>query len=133
MMIFSLMSISYPPPISCSGNLRSVQRSDLLKILEKVPASPTEATPVVEAVLFNGAAAVNILKPNGACKTFAYYASQVYLPCIRTQLQTVERIDLVWDKYVSDSLESTTCSNRGQVVRRRVEPDINYQVTATHF
>ena len=41
---------------------------------------------------------------------------------IGSQLKTVERIDLVWDKYVSDSLESTTRSNRGQGVRRRVEP-----------
>ena len=92
------MRISYPPPIACFSNLRSVQRSDLLKILEKVPASLTEATPVVEALLVNGAAAVNILKPNRACKAFAYYASQVHLPYIRSQLKTVERIDLVWDK-----------------------------------
>ena len=118
------MRISCPPPISCFSNLRSVQRSDLLKILEKVPASPNEATPVVAALLVNGAAAVNILKPNGACKAFAYYASQVHLPYIRTQLQAMETTDLVWDKYVSDGLESTTRSSRGQGVRRRVEPDV---------
>ena len=87
-------------------------------------ASPSEATPVVAALLVNGAAAVNILKPNGACKAFAYYASQVHLPYIRTQLQAMERTDLVSDKYVSDGLESTTRSSRGQGVRRRVEPDV---------
>ena len=87
-----------------------------------MPASPTEATPVFEALLVDGAAFVNILKPNGAFKTFADYASQVYLPYVRRQLQTVERIDLVWDKHESDSLKSTTRTKRGQGVRPRVEP-----------
>ena len=69
---------SYPHSISCFGNLRSGQKSYLLKILEKVPGSPTEAMPVVEAILLaDGAAVVNILKPNRARKTFADYVSQV--------------------------------------------------------
>ena len=69
---------SYPPSISCFGNLRSGQKAYLVKILEKVPGSPTEAMPVVEAILLaDGAAVVNILKPNGARKTFADYVSQV--------------------------------------------------------
>jgi len=102
--------------------LRSGQKTDFLKILEKGPASPTEATRVFEALLVDGAAVVNILKPNGAFNTFADYASQVYLPYVRSQLQTVERIGLVWDTYESDSLKSTTGINRGQGGRRRVEP-----------
>ena len=113
---------SYPPSISCFGNLRSGQKTDLLRILEKGSASPTEATRVFEELLVDGAAIINILKPNGACKTFSDYASQVYLPYVRRQLQTVERIDLVWDKHESDSLKSTTRTKRGQGVRPRVEP-----------
>ena len=102
---------SYPPSIS----IICVQVRSHLKILE-VSGSPTEATPVVETLLVDGAAVVSILKPNGACETFADYASQVW--------QTMERTDLVWDKYVSDSLKSTNRSNRGQGVRRRVEPGV---------
>ena len=36
----------------------------------------------------------------------------------------MERIELVWDKYVSDSLKSTNRSIRGQGVRRRVESGV---------
>jgi len=45
----------------------------------------------------------------------------------------VERTDLVWDKYESDSLKSTTRINRGQGGRRRVEPGVKLPVDWNSF
>ena len=56
---------SYPPSISRFAYLCSGQKSDSLKILKKEPASPTEATPVVEALLVDGAADVNSSSQTG--------------------------------------------------------------------
>ncbi|KAL9978410.1 hypothetical protein ACROYT_G015923 [Oculina patagonica] len=82
------------------------------------------AAPLVEVLLIDGAALVNMLKPNGACKTFSDYVDQVYLPYVRNQLQTVNRIDIVFDKYLPDSLKHSARSNRGKGLRRRVEPGV---------
>ena len=39
---------------------------------------------------------------------------------ISSQLERVERVDIVWDVYIQDSLKSTTRQKRGKGVRRRV-------------
>ena len=42
--------------------------------------------------------------------------------CLISQLQPVKRLDIVWDRYITDSLKSETRSKRGKRIRRRVEP-----------
>ena len=59
------------------------------------------------------------LKP-AASKTFEEYVQQIFIPYMSTKLQTVSRLDLVWDTYVADSLKGSTRAKRGQGVRRRV-------------
>ena len=76
--------------------------------------------PTVDAVILDGAAIVNMLKP-GTAKTFSDYASQVFLPYITTQLHGAQRVDVVWDEYVHGSLKAYTRSTRGKGCRRRVE------------
>ena len=39
---------------------------------------------------------------------------------ISSQLERVERVDIVWDVYIQDSWKSTTRQKRGKGVRRRV-------------
>ena len=76
--------------------------------------------PTVDAVILDGAAIVNMLKP-GTAKTFSDYASQVFLPYITTQLHSAQRVDVVWDEYVHGSLKAYTRSTRGKGCRRCVE------------
>ena len=94
-------------------------KSDLLKCPENLTADPS-ITPTVEATLIHGAALVNILKPSGACKTFSDYANQVYMPYISNQLQRVQRVDIMWDRYIPNSLKAQTRDKRRSGVRRRV-------------
>ena len=49
-------------------------------------------------------------------------ATKVFLPYVSNHLQTVSRIDIVWDVYLKESLKSTTREKRGKGVRRRVAP-----------
>ena len=45
-----------------------------------------------------GAAIVNMIKPKNA-KNFAEYAENNLEPFLKSQLEDVERLDIVWDQY----------------------------------
>ena len=68
-----------------------------------------------------GAAIVNTLRP-GFAKTFSDYATHMFLLYTTSQLQHVNRLDVVWDEYIADSLKAETRTRRGKGTRRRVEP-----------
>ncbi|KAG0725800.1 hypothetical protein GWK47_037891 [Chionoecetes opilio] len=86
-----------------------------------VPVKEDLSTPRVQVNILDGAAIFNMLRPWTA-KTFQCYATYVFVPYVTSQLQHVERLDIVWDLYMADSLKADTCSKRGKRVRRRVEP-----------
>ena len=111
---------SFPPSISQHGNLRLGSKSDLLEVLENC-GSYAEEPKNMQVVILDGSAIVNMLKPV-ACQTFAEYAEKVFLKYLAKQLEAVDRLDIVWDIYVQDSLKSTTRSKRGKGSRRRVQP-----------
>ena len=109
---------AYPPSLSPLGKLRFSTKADLTDCLEKLCTSKGEA-PVIDVIILDGAAIINMLKPVGA-KTFQDYAMLVFLPYIKAQLAIVSRVDIIWDVYIPDSLKSTARENRGKGVRRRV-------------
>ena len=60
---------------------------------------------------------VNMLPP-GKCKTFKHYAEAVFLPyVINYRTQNVKRIDLVWDRYLENSLNQGSHEVRGTGTR----------------
>jgi len=76
-------------------------------------------TPVTTYIVLDGAAIVQMLKP-AASKTFeeyAHIAHQIFISYMSMKLQTVSRLDLVWDTYIADSLKGSTRAKRGQAVR----------------
>ena len=75
----------------------------------------------VNTIIIDAAAIVNMIKP-GVEKTFAGYAEKSFLPFIEAQLRHADRVDIVWDKYIENSLKAITRSHRGTGVRRRVAP-----------
>ena len=54
--------------------------------------------------------------------TFQDYSNSVFLPYIFGQLQSVRRLDIVWDVYLADSLKAGTKSKRSEGQRRKVLP-----------
>ena len=111
----------YPPSISDFGELKLPVKSDLLDCLEHlVPSSKT--SPLVDVKIFDGAVLVHMLRPSG-CKTFGDYNEKIVQPYIESQLQTVSRIDVVWDRYIHNSLKQSTREKRaqsGKTQRQRV-------------
>ena len=95
----------YPPSLSQLGKLRFGTKADLTDCLEKLCTSKGEA-PVIDVIILDGAAIINVLKPVGA-KTFQDYDMLLFLPYIKAQLARVTRVDIIWDVYIPDSLKST--------------------------
>ena len=58
-------------------------------------------------LVLDGAAVVQMLNP-GTAKTFQEYANNVFSSYVSSQLATTQRVDLVWDVYIADSLKSST-------------------------
>ena len=63
---------------------------------------------------------INMLQPD-TTKTCHDYATDVFLSYIASHLQHVTRLDIVWDKYVPESLKADTRSKRRKGVRRHDE------------
>ena len=111
---------AYPPSISDGSNLYQGTKSDLLTCLKEVSELHPD-TPAVTSLIVDGAVIVQMLKPNTA-KNFSEYATNIFIPYIRSQVQkfNVSRLDLVWDRYIPDSLKSITRAKRGCGARRHV-------------
>jgi glutaredoxin-related protein len=72
-----------------------------------------------EVMIIEGSVMVHILTPDG-CKTFDDYANKKFLPYILTELQYVQRLDVIRDVYQQDSLKNSTRERRGKGKTRRV-------------
>ena len=63
-----------------------------------------------------------MLKPSSV-KTFNDYAHVIFIPYRSRKFETVFRLDLVWDRYLSESLKAATRAKRGTGIQRRVVGD----------
>lgn len=114
---------SAPPSLSDGGKLRFTVKADLLKCLDTVSPPIKHILLDDSAVILDGAALVQMLKP-GSVKTFGDYAAAVFLPFITAQFRTACRVDIVWDRYDSNSLKMTAREARGVGIRRHVACDV---------
>ena len=71
----------------------------------------------------NGAVCVQMLKPQ-FCKTFQEYSEKVFLLHITKSLENVQRVDLVLDEYIPNTLKARMREKRGTGARRRVLPSV---------
>ncbi|KAJ8037920.1 hypothetical protein HOLleu_18862 [Holothuria leucospilota] len=104
------------------GCLRTVTKSDLMPCLENLASVKEDLSTLrVQVNILDGAGIINMLQP-GTAKTFQGYATGVFVPYVKSQLQHADRQDIFWDLYMADSLKADTRSKRKKEVRRRVEP-----------
>lgn len=113
---------SQPPSLSHEGHIRLGTKSDIVGVLESLLESTFERNLNVDAVVYDGAALVNILQPK-TCKTFFQYATEIFCPFILKQVTEMKctRVDVVWDSYHKDSLKAYTQTIRGEGTRRQVK------------
>ena len=106
------------PALFDGESLHLGTNSDLLKCFEEFSRAQSEV-PDTTCLVLDGAVVVQMLKPAEA-KNFEDYAQDVFVPYMSSKLQTASRLDLVWDRYIADSLKGSVRSKRGKLVCRRV-------------
>lgn len=116
---FSHENQPHPPSLADFGELRtSGTKSDLLKKLEDAleNAQPKENR---EGRIFDGGALIHMLTPK-CVHTFAEFATMVFLPFLRRELEKTGRIDVLWDRYLPDSIKNSTRIKKGSGIRVKV-------------
>ena len=109
---------SFPPSLSDYGKLHlPSKKSDLLECIN--PSQDEESPVQFDCKILDGAVTVHSL-PTSAVTTFDDYADKIFIPYMKTLLQTASRIDVVWDRYVQDSLKESTREKRCKGIRRKV-------------
>ena len=115
---FSHENHPWPPSLSEHGKLHlPTKKSDLLTLLNA--ETSTEPSYNFDCKVFDGAAVVHML-PTKQASAFYEYGGKVFLPWTEQQLQNCNRIDIIWDRYIADSLKESTREKRGKGVRRKV-------------
>ena len=116
--------------LSCNEKMRTGQKSDLITCIE---VNTAFERPSVDAVVIDGAAIVNMLPP-GKCTTFKDYKEAGFLPYIISYCtQNVKGIDLVWDRYLENSLKQGTREVRGTGTCRHVCDDAAIPLNSKSF
>ena len=93
-------------------------KADILKCLEPL-AEKQSVKPDVSAIILDGPAIVNMLKPPTKM-LFSEYVNTIFIPYLENNLKNVNRVDVIWDDYHTNSLKASTREHRGSGIRRRV-------------
>ena len=116
------------------GSVETREKSDLVEILER-DLVQEQTTPQVQVKLYDGATLVHMLSPKGQ-KTFKDYATNIFCAYLLNQLASVDRIDVVWDRYFENSLKHGVRMIRGQGVgstRKLILPDTPIPMNWVNF
>ena len=92
------------------GQLLQGSKSDLMKYLTN-PSQSARFHPGIDATVLDRAAIVHMVRPR-ACRTFEEYFQQMSLPYTTSQPETVSRVNIVWDRYLTHSLKQCTRDHR---------------------
>ena len=133
---FSHENNRYPPSISDFGKLRHPAcKSDILPCIENFADIKNEnfdIHPEVGALIIDGPALVHMLPP-GSSKTFNDYSANVFVAYIKERLKQVKRIDIVFDRYDTNSLKTETRLLRGTGQKIMVTPTTRIPVQFKKF
>ena len=100
-----------------NGDMNSTTKAELAKIItknEKILPNVTEpGTTQRTCILVDGHAYIQSLGKPKNCKTFEEYARIFFKSLLINVGENVDRIDVVFDRYISMSIKSTTRTKRG--------------------
>ena len=71
---------------------------------------------------------VHSLRLDRSIKTFHDYAEKKVITFIEKNLATTKCVDVIWDRYLSDSLKAITRQCRGARVRQRLPSNVNGKI-----
>ena len=81
----------------------------------------------MDTVILDGAVIVQML-PTKTALTFEEYFDAVFAPYVMKQLESVIRVDLVWDVYVSDSLKRSARERKALVSDEKCFRQLNFRL-----
>ena len=87
-------------------------KSDLLHCHEKFNKEAATNNMTMDCIILDGAAIISMIKLTGVA-TFQEYATQNFTSYIKKQLQRSERVNIVWDIYIKNSLKSSARHKQG--------------------
>src|SRR6218665_1789141 len=109
-----------PPSLSQNGTLRLGTKSNLLACLCSLSTTSTDLSELtVDACIMDVAVIVQMLQL-GCSRTLEEYNQKIFIPYIKSVLQKVQRLDIVFDIYFENSLKSATRVKRGSGKRLHV-------------
>ena len=74
---------------------------------------------IFDCTIYDGGAFIHVLQPK-TVTMFKEYAEKLFFPYMKDELHRVDRIDVVWDSYKTQTLKEATRLKRGTGVRRKV-------------
>jgi hypothetical protein len=95
-------------------------KSELLDALMPSSSRCTHQPPAT-CVVLDGSMAVHMAHPKSSL-TFEEYCNSVFAPMVLSLMQKHMRVDIVWDRYIPNSLKSSTRHERGTGAIVRVTP-----------
>ena len=118
---FSHETLSQPPALSKNKEMRSGDKSQLVKCLDQLSNNQLQVPKVLVGV-FERSVLVSVLKPKKN-QTFERYCINIVQPEIQKYVTeyNAQRMDNVFLTYKKDSLKSQTRLKRGKGLRRRVQ------------
>ena len=116
---FSHETLKCPPELTKSGEMRSDEKSNLLKCLQVIP--PQGHLRSVSTAAFEGSVLVNMIKPKKN-HTFGDYCSQMLIPQLQKYMREydVQRTNAVFDTYKQVSLECSARKKRDREIQLKV-------------
>ncbi len=118
LLVLDIRACADTSSLSDFGKIRIGRKSLLLSCLETAD-NQTIHPNQFDCKILDGVAVVHFLKSNTAI-TFADYSDKIFILFILQQLQDVNRIDIVWDRYFSKSIKGGARDKRGNGIRIKV-------------
>ena len=98
------------------GKLRKGTKADFLTCIEEMDNTADENEVSGSAKIIDGSAMVQMLNPTHA-RTFGDYSTEFQKAILWQMCCSIQRVDIVFDRYIQGSLKSETRESRGSGVR----------------
>ena len=114
---FSHENTSIPPSLSKDGKVRCGNKADLLNSLyDGCNTQDTKST--IDGIVVEGTVLVYKYRSTGQ-RTFKEYSEERLETFLQEKLIHVNRVDVVWNAYLENSLKMTTRQKRGDGSRKK--------------
>ena len=115
-------NLQHPPALAEGGKLSGGTKAKIMPCLYPdykptlIPESPN-----VNCLVFDGTSLIQHCPPRKS-KTFQENSRLCFFPKVLSMLHNIKRLDIIWDRYLPESLKSSTREKQGRGIRIEVLP-----------